>query len=555
MRTKLTYLALALLAGSFNHSGTASTVSVSDPQAGGIGYKYTVTMSGEDSAVFSSHVGAWSWEDQSLFNAANGEDPVGWTHTSNWVAVNLTAPTVFKIRIERDATVPWPSVSLPDRLASVASMFPSFTIWKNWDNDLAPQAFADANNGGTPVNDWHTYNNDGAVAWAEDLVFTPSYDGALAHYNNSTLEVIERTYLLPAGQYSIVIGSNAPATDTDRQGYKATFTTSQDFPVTVAGDSYFVASATKPLVVPVAKGILENDLGIEATDTLEIVTQPTKGSVVVAADGSFTYTPGPYFGLAGFDAFTYRFLINGDSATPSATGTATISTFAAAAGAHAGHIENEDTGDIAGLVKLDVTRAGKWTAVVCHLGKKWSLTGALGLKGELTGKPKAGLDIELELSTHGDGDRHAHVHIHGGADHFEAHVKKSPFSKDAPPPSLGMHSVALAVTASSTGAPTAAGTGKLKVNKDGTATLTAKLGDKTTFSCGTVLVKGSGGAPSLPVYAGLYKNPIGSVSGDLTFGATAESSATGSLEVIKPTQVKPAAPGFTITYGVTTTQP
>ena len=548
MKFKLTYLALAMSVGGFSGRLNAASVSVADPQAGGIGYKYTVTMGGLESAVFSNHVGAWSWEDDSLFNAAGGEPPVGWTHTANWVAVTLSTTAVFTVRLERDATVPWPSASLPNRLASVASMFPSFSIWKNWDNDLAPKAFADANNGGEPMNDFHMYNNRGNVAWAEDLVYQD-------HYDNSTLEVIERTYVLPAGQYTLVLGSNATANDTNRQGYKATFSTNQELPVAVAGDSYFVASAIQPLTVPVAEGILENDTGVDAADTLVVVTQPTQGSVTVNADGSFTYTPGAYFGVAGYDAFTYRLLINGDAATPTPMGTVTISTFAAAAGAHAGHIKDEDTTEIAGLVKLDVTRSGTWTAAVSHLGKKVGLSGTIGLKGDLTVRRKAGLAIDLHLSTHGDGDRHAHAHIHGTDAHFGAHVKKSPFSKDNPPPSHGRHKVALAVTSSSMGAPQTAGSGTLMVSANGSATLVAKLGDKAGFSCGTALVKGTASGPLLPVYAGIYKKPVGKLTGELGFGATAESSATGSIVVNKPPQTAPATPGFTITYGVTTAQP
>lgn len=554
MKIKLTYLAVALLAGSLTTRLSASTVSATDPNPGGIPYSFAVTLGGLDEAIFSSHVGAWSWEDDSL--SAGLADPVGWTHQSNWVAVNLTTTAVVKVRIERDATVPWPSAGNPGRLASVASMFPSFTIWKNWDNDLAPQAFADANNGGTPTDSWHTYNNDGAVEWAEDLQFTANYGGVLAHYNNSTLETIERTYVLPAGQYSIVIGSNAPATDTNRQGYKTTITTNQELPITITSDSYFVASATKPFTVAIADGILENDIGLDAADTLQIVAPPTKGTVALNPDGSFTYTPGAYFGLAGFDAFTYRLLINGDAGSPTPTVAATISTFAAAAGLHAGHIKNEDTEVTAGLVKLDVTRAGKWTAAVSHLGKKFSLTGTLGLKGELVGRPKPGLNAEFHLSTHADGDRHAHVHVHGGTDHFAAHVKKSPFSKENPPPSVGTHKVVLTPpTNPPTGAPTAAGSGSLKIGATGLATLTAKLGDKTTFSCGTVVVRGTGAGPALPVYSGIYKKPIGSVSGEVAFGAAAESNATGIFVVNKPAQTAPASPGFTINYDVATTLP
>ncbi|MES2923362.1 MAG: hypothetical protein V4819_17540 [Verrucomicrobiota bacterium] len=168
----------------------------------GVPYRWEVGMDGTDSATFSRHVGAWSWEDESLF--PNPGDPVvGWTHTSDWAVVTISDASRFTLRIERDASVPWPGAGEPDRLASVASMYPSFTVWSGADID------------GTQV---HTYNNRGNVAWAEDLTFLDFTD-------NSTLGFVEKSWDLPAGQYSIVLGSNSPATDNDRQGYKAILTT------------------------------------------------------------------------------------------------------------------------------------------------------------------------------------------------------------------------------------------------------------------------------------------------------------------------------------------
>jgi hypothetical protein len=83
-------------------------------------------------------------------------------------------------------------------------MFPSFTIWSGWDADDG---------------DHHTYNNRGNVSWAEDITY-------LDHLDNSTQTAVERSWVLPAGNYTLALGSNAPATDPVRQGYLATFTTS-----------------------------------------------------------------------------------------------------------------------------------------------------------------------------------------------------------------------------------------------------------------------------------------------------------------------------------------
>lgn len=159
-------------------------------------------MGGTDSATFSSHVGAWSWEDESL-SPKPGDPVVGWTHTSDWAVITISEATRFTLRVERDASVPWPGAGQPNRLASVASMYPSFTLWSGADID------------GTQL---HTYINRANVPWAEDLSFLDFTD-------NSTLGFVEKSWDLPAGQYTIALGSNSPATDTDRQGYKATLTT------------------------------------------------------------------------------------------------------------------------------------------------------------------------------------------------------------------------------------------------------------------------------------------------------------------------------------------
>ena len=201
-------------------STTASTLTgphafAADPILGGISYTWTAQLGGTDSATFQRHVGAWSWEDNSLFgNPGQGTDPVGWTHTSDWAALLLTEATTLTVRLERQAGVSWPDALDPNRVASTASMFPSFTLYRGWDNNLAPATHQPA---AGPHDDWHTYNNHGNVDWAEDLTY-------LDHVDNSTATFVERTWVLPAGEYSFALGSNSPATDPDRQGYRATLT-------------------------------------------------------------------------------------------------------------------------------------------------------------------------------------------------------------------------------------------------------------------------------------------------------------------------------------------
>ena len=166
-----------------------------EPLGAGISYEWTVVLGANDTIDFSRWVGAWSWEDDSFSTPTN---PQGWTHTSDFVALTLTEPQTLTIRLERFAT-PMPAGGT----ASIMSMNPSFTIWSGWDNTGAES---------------HVYNNDRNISWAE-----VTYIG---HVKNSTQPVAEATYILPAGNYTLALGSNAPADDGDDQGYKATFTTS-----------------------------------------------------------------------------------------------------------------------------------------------------------------------------------------------------------------------------------------------------------------------------------------------------------------------------------------
>jgi hypothetical protein len=164
--------------------------------AEGVPYDWVVTMTGFDAASDVRHVGAWSWEDNALFDP--GDPTVGWTHTSDWVKLSLVGTTSFTIRLERQSNVAGASVNS-------LSMFPSFTLWSGWDVD--------------GVQD-HTYNNNNNAGpvWAEDLSY-------IDHFDNSTQSFVERTYSLTGGEYTVALGSNAPATDTERQGYRFTFTT------------------------------------------------------------------------------------------------------------------------------------------------------------------------------------------------------------------------------------------------------------------------------------------------------------------------------------------
>ncbi|HXH79950.1 LamG-like jellyroll fold domain-containing protein [Nocardioides sp.] len=86
-----------------------------------------------------------------------------------------------------------------------------------------------------------------------------------------------------------------------------------------AADAYSTAEG-QVLTVPAVSGVLANDTDADGnTLTATGVTQPANGTVTMAADGGFTYTPAT--GFAGTDTFTYR---ANDGTTTSAATTVTI---------------------------------------------------------------------------------------------------------------------------------------------------------------------------------------------------------------------------------------
>src|SRR5437868_5336055 len=67
-----------------------------------------------------------------------------------------------------------------------------------------------------------------------------------------------------------------------------------------ASDDFYVTSEQSPLVIA-APGVLLNDGGAVSA---AIAAQPTHGTVVLNANGGFTYTPATRF--SGRDSFTYQ---------------------------------------------------------------------------------------------------------------------------------------------------------------------------------------------------------------------------------------------------------
>lgn len=187
-------------------SASAAIFTQTDPSPNGIAYRWTVTLGADDSASFFRRVGAWAWEDESLFS--QGQTPVGWTHNADWVAFTLLAPTNITMRIESKADVVDTSPTNPTGFFG-GNLVPGFTVSAGWQND------------GDPFEDiGHSFVNRGNTAWATNLTYLSNPEGTGQNF-------IEHTLSLPAGNYTLVLGGNSESTVAEpAQGYLATFTTS-----------------------------------------------------------------------------------------------------------------------------------------------------------------------------------------------------------------------------------------------------------------------------------------------------------------------------------------
>lgn len=196
---------LGILLGATTNQVQAATLSPSDPSAEGISYEWTVQMGNPDQVDWIGYVGARSWNEP-----ANPPGLKGWTHTSNWVALELTEPVKLIVTIERAEGVPTFNGIAFDTL------YPALSIYSGWQL--------------TGLED-HQYNTVGNSQWADEIVY-------IAHEaNKNGSSEVTGTFILSPGLYSIAIGGDP--TDplaTGLQGYQASLsTTAVPEPLTILG--------------------------------------------------------------------------------------------------------------------------------------------------------------------------------------------------------------------------------------------------------------------------------------------------------------------------------
>lgn len=177
----------------------ASTIVTSPGYAPGISYEFGATMSGNDNAVYRGSVGAKSWNEPT-----NPADAKGWTHTSDWTALELTEAATLTVTVARQAGVQF---TLPNGTVVTEGdlLTPALSLYAGWET-TGPET--------------STFNPTGNTSWAGGLTY-------LAHEANSlSLTSITRTFDLAAGKYSLVFGGNpSDTTLTGFHGYQATLST------------------------------------------------------------------------------------------------------------------------------------------------------------------------------------------------------------------------------------------------------------------------------------------------------------------------------------------
>jgi len=164
-------------------------LSWADPAPGGISYEWTLVMNPGETVSLVGVVSAKSWNEP-----MNPENLKGWTHTSNWLALDLERDARVKITVEAQQGVPYVAEGVPT--VGRYGLVPALSLYSGWDDTTS---FED-----------HAYNNAGNF-WS-----TVVY---LGHSSNpKSRSKVTYKGKLPAGRYSLAIGGN-PASLGDPSQY------------------------------------------------------------------------------------------------------------------------------------------------------------------------------------------------------------------------------------------------------------------------------------------------------------------------------------------------
>jgi hypothetical protein len=157
---------------------------------GGISYEWTVTLGKTDKATLINSVGAKSLSEIPPFYVS---PDVGWTHTANWIALEVTEKTKLRVKASRIEGVPFHVVNLENTVLSKGlardKLIPGIVIYNGWDD--------------TSCED-HRFNPSANVEWS-----TLEWMGN--NINTAQNGTVEYEVKLMPGKYSIAVGG-APKT-------------------------------------------------------------------------------------------------------------------------------------------------------------------------------------------------------------------------------------------------------------------------------------------------------------------------------------------------------
>jgi len=204
-------LALASAAG-------ASTTVAGDLEGGtgGITYAWQIALADAfDVASVQASVGSKSWADPSNPGLGSFGLNAGWTHTSNWIHLELAEDTLVAITLAPNAFVP--NTSSGGFYA--ADLVPAMSLWTGFDDDGSDDHFFEQ--GEVP----HWIDAEGFAFVDHDTTGPGPYAGDVA-----TLEIA-----LDAGVYTINAGGHDDTTSGHRAGYLFTVQGLPEPGVTLSG--------------------------------------------------------------------------------------------------------------------------------------------------------------------------------------------------------------------------------------------------------------------------------------------------------------------------------
>lgn len=182
-----------------------------DPEKGGIGYEWTVKMPSQGKVEITGSVGG-----KSSFEPQFDAPDFGWTHTSDWVALEIKEETILRIKVSRQGGIYELQVDKEDPtkksyVTAGAHLYPAVSIYDGWDSTTAKEKGSFNPTG----NFWSTiqFKDKKYSKWGEKTIMYHA--------------------ILPAGKYSVNIGGvnamyckESEACFNGKHGYRATFTTS-----------------------------------------------------------------------------------------------------------------------------------------------------------------------------------------------------------------------------------------------------------------------------------------------------------------------------------------